>query len=291
MGLIMKDSGTNLRGEVPKKVIFVCDSCCGQTVDLDREEGAGGSTTARSLSCACSFAMSLSARSLPRSGERERGRAMSKKRQKRSAQVDVLCLFFFAPLQDVGLLETSCFSSMVSSISGTSSERFLTITFRISSVKYGVYFLVVCLFFPRSRIDFQKKLDEKHKKQTSCPNFAQFTNFTKICRFTVCLTVWVRAVHMQNRAVRRSARGRLDAPHEIHRRRSTSANRHTLVVQAHRHRMPRLRRRLSVHVLPVVEPKLGGVVRKPLDKRPSDDNVVSFTEKSVDGVFLPIRRG
>ena len=54
-------------------------------------------------------------------------------------------------------------------VDGTSGERFLTITFRISSVKYCVYFLVVCLFFPRSRIDFQKKLDEKHKKQTSCP--------------------------------------------------------------------------------------------------------------------------
>ena len=49
-------------------------------------------------------------------------------------------------------------------VGGTSGERFLTITFRISSVKYRVYFLVVCLFFPRSRIDFQKKLDEKHKK-------------------------------------------------------------------------------------------------------------------------------
>ena len=42
-------------------------------------------------------------------------------------------------------------------VDGTSGERFLTITFRISSVKYCVYFLVVCLFFPRSRIDFQKK--------------------------------------------------------------------------------------------------------------------------------------
>ena len=69
-GLIMKDSGTNLRGEVPKTV-FLCDSCCGQNVDLDREEGAGGPTIARSLSCACSFAMTVSARSLPQSGERE----------------------------------------------------------------------------------------------------------------------------------------------------------------------------------------------------------------------------
>ena len=50
-------------------------------------------------------------------------------------------------------------------VDGTSGERFLTITFRISSVKYRVYFLVVCLFFPRSRIDFPQKLDEKQKKK------------------------------------------------------------------------------------------------------------------------------
>ena len=43
-------------------------------------------------------------------------------------------------------------------VDGTSGERFLTITFRISSVKYRVSFLVVCLFFPRSRIDFQKNI-------------------------------------------------------------------------------------------------------------------------------------
>ena len=88
-GIIMVDSRTNLRGRVPKKV-FVCDraSCCGQNVDLDRDEGAGGPTIARSLSCARSFAMSVSAR------PGERGRANSKKRQKRSAQVDVLFFFF-----------------------------------------------------------------------------------------------------------------------------------------------------------------------------------------------------
>ena len=31
-----------------------------------------------------------------------------------------------------------------------------------------IFWWFVC-FFLRSRIDFQKKLDEKHKKQTSCP--------------------------------------------------------------------------------------------------------------------------
>ena len=30
--------------------------------------------------------------------------------------------------------------------------------------------------FPRSRIDFQKKLDEKHKKQTSCPKNIMINN-------------------------------------------------------------------------------------------------------------------
>ena len=45
-----------------KKGVFLCYSCCGQNVDLDREEGAGGPTIARSLSCARSFAMSVSAR-------------------------------------------------------------------------------------------------------------------------------------------------------------------------------------------------------------------------------------
>ena len=72
-------------------------------------------------------------------------------------------------------------------VDGTSGERFLTITFRISSVKYCVYILVVCLFFPRSRIDFQKKLDEKHKKQTSCPYSDKpiLRNFECFCKIYV----------------------------------------------------------------------------------------------------------
>ena len=76
----------------------------------------------------------------------ERGRANSNKRQKRSAQVDILC-FFFAALRDGGLLEMSCFF-INGVVDSTSGERFLTITFRISPVKYHVYLLVVC-FFPR----------------------------------------------------------------------------------------------------------------------------------------------
>ena len=57
----LNDSETNLRGDVPKKRFFLCFSCCGQNVDLDREDGAGGPTIARSLSCARSFVMSVSA--------------------------------------------------------------------------------------------------------------------------------------------------------------------------------------------------------------------------------------
>ena len=47
---LINDSETNLRGDVPKKSFFVCYSCCGQNVELDRDEGAGGPTIARSLS-------------------------------------------------------------------------------------------------------------------------------------------------------------------------------------------------------------------------------------------------
>ena len=66
-GPIMVDSGTCLRGKIPKKVFFLFVIAFGGPnicIDLDREEGAGGPTIARSLSCARSFAMSVSARSL-----------------------------------------------------------------------------------------------------------------------------------------------------------------------------------------------------------------------------------
>ena len=89
----------------------------------------------------------MSSRSLPRSGERERKSNLEEAEEEICSSGRPLFVCFFAALQDVGLLEMSCFSSMVSSISGTSGESFLTITFRISSVKYRVYFLVICLFF------------------------------------------------------------------------------------------------------------------------------------------------
>ena len=44
--------------------VCVCDSFCGQNVNVDREEGDGGPTIDRSLSHAHSFAMSVSERSL-----------------------------------------------------------------------------------------------------------------------------------------------------------------------------------------------------------------------------------
>ena len=144
----------------------MCDSCCGQHVDLDREEGAGGPTIARSLSCACLFAMSVSARSLPRSGERESNLEKAAK-EIRSSGRPLFCFVFRFTARRWPVRNELFFIN--GAVNGTSGERFLTITFCISSVKYCVYFLVVCLFFPRSRIDFQKKLDEKHKKQTSCP--------------------------------------------------------------------------------------------------------------------------
>ena len=48
-------------------------------------------------------------------------------------------------------------------------------------MKYRVYFLVVCLFFPRARIDFQKKLDEKHKK-----NVMPYVELTRDVIYTLC---------------------------------------------------------------------------------------------------------
>ena len=52
-GPIMVDSGTCLRGEIPKKVVFLfVIAFGGPNIDLDREEGAGGPTIARDHSLA-----------------------------------------------------------------------------------------------------------------------------------------------------------------------------------------------------------------------------------------------
>ena len=142
-GLIMVDSAACLRGEIPRKVFFfVCNSFCGQNVDVDREK-AGGPTIARSLSYARSFALSVSACSLvwrEREGEQTR----------KSGRRDLLkwtsfVCFFRCTARPWPVKNELFFINGV--VDGTSGERFLTITFRISSVKYRVYFLVVCLFF------------------------------------------------------------------------------------------------------------------------------------------------
>ena len=118
--------------------------------------------------------------------EREREREREEDQSRKSGRRDLLkwtsFACFFAALQDayVGLLEMSCFSSMVSSISAWYVKRTL-LDHQISHLLCEV----PCLFFgglfvfPRSRIDFQKKLDRKHNKQTSCPK-------TVVC---VCLSV------------------------------------------------------------------------------------------------------
>ena len=145
------------------KKIFVCDSFCGQNVDLDREEGAGGATVARSLPCARSFAMLVSARSLV---WRERESKLEKAAGEICSSGRPLFVFSLY-YKDGGQLETSCFHQWC-------RRWFLWRTLLDHHISH---FLceVPCLFFGglfvflRSRIDFQKKLDEKHKKETSCP--------------------------------------------------------------------------------------------------------------------------
>ena len=78
----------------------------------------------------------------------------SRKSGKRD-QVDILCCCFFRCTARRWPVRNELFF-INGAVDGTSGERFLTITFRISSVKYCVYFLVVYLFFPHSRIDFKK---------------------------------------------------------------------------------------------------------------------------------------
>ena len=170
----MADSGACLRGEIPRKVFFVCTcviAFVGKTLMLTEKKELEvlpsldhSLTHVRSL---CRRVRAHGSEERERERERERGRANSKKRQKRSAQVDVLCSFFCCTARRSPVKNELFFINSV--IDGTSGERFLTITFRISSVKYRVYFLVVCLFFPHSRVDFQKKLDEKHKKTNVMP--------------------------------------------------------------------------------------------------------------------------
>ena len=91
----------------------MCDSCCGQNVDLDREEGAGGPTIARAITLLRMFVRHVGESALTATVWREG--EQSRKSGKRD-QLDILCFVFFAALQDGGLLEMSCFSSMVPSM-------------------------------------------------------------------------------------------------------------------------------------------------------------------------------
>ena len=61
-GIIMVDSWTYLRGDM--FFFFFLPRLCGQNFDLDRQEGAGVPTTARSLSCARSFAIPVTQHAL-----------------------------------------------------------------------------------------------------------------------------------------------------------------------------------------------------------------------------------
>ena len=129
----------------------------------------------------------MSARSLCTCLEREGEQTRKSDRRDLLKWTSFACLFFRCPARRWPVRNELFFINGV--VDGTSGERFLTITFRISPVKYRVYFLVVCLFFPRSRIDFQKNLDEKHKKQTACPYVdrhisgeAQFVVWTKYAK-------------------------------------------------------------------------------------------------------------
>ena len=166
----MVDSETNLRGEVPKKVFLCVIAVVGKTLILtEKKELEVLPSLDHSLS-ACLFA-SRWVRAHCHGLERDRERESNlEKAAKEICSIGRPLFFFFrCTARRWPVINELFFRVINGAVDGTSGERFLTITFRISSVKCCVYFLVVCLFFPRSRIDFQKKLDEKHKKQTSCP--------------------------------------------------------------------------------------------------------------------------
>ena len=105
---------------------------------------------------------------MPLCGGRERESNLEKAAEEICSYGRLLFVCFFAALQDGGLLEISCFF-INGVVDGTSGECFLTITFRISSVKYRVYFLVVYLFIPCSRIDSQKKIVRETSKINVMP--------------------------------------------------------------------------------------------------------------------------
>ena len=164
-GLSMVDSGTCLQGEFSKKNF--CDSFCEQSVDLDREEGAGGPTIARSLSCARSLAMSVSARSLVWS---------YKEQYRKSGRRDLLkwmsfVLFFLLHCETVACKKWAFFHQWCRLYLTMANASWPShFAFPLWSAVF-IFWWFVCLLFALPHW-FCKKLDEKHKKQTSCPKCA-----------------------------------------------------------------------------------------------------------------------
>ena len=146
----MKDSRTNLRGEVPKKVFFLCVcviAVVGKPLILtEKKELEVLPSLDHSLAHVRS--LSVSARSLPRSGERE------EEQSRKSGRRDLLKWTSFVLVCFLRCTARRCF------INGVVDQWYLKRTFLDHQISH---FLceVPCLFFgglffPLSRIDFQK---------------------------------------------------------------------------------------------------------------------------------------
>ena len=149
----------SLRGEIPKNAFFFLLAFVGKTLTLtEKKELEVLPSLHRSLAH-----VRLLCRWVLTHWSGERGRVNLKKRQKRSAQVDVLCLFFFAALQDCGLLEMSCFSSMVSLMVPLANASWPShFAFPPWSTMFIFWWFVCFSALPHW---FSKKLDEKHKNK------------------------------------------------------------------------------------------------------------------------------
>ena len=134
-----------------KKFFFVWSRCCGQNVDLDRRRS--WRSYHRSITLLRLFVRHVGESAFTATVWREG--EQSRKSGKRD-QVDILCRCFFRCTARWWPVRNELFF-INGAVDGTSGERFLTIAFRISSVKYCVYFLVVCLFFSALPHWFSKK--------------------------------------------------------------------------------------------------------------------------------------
>ena len=180
----LRDSSWWIQGQVSEEKSlkkFFCDRFCGhfENIDLDREEGAGCPTVPsldHTLSCARPFVrLGECAFTVHVSGEREG--EQTRKSDRRDLLKWTSFVFFRCTARRWPVRNELFFINGV--VDGTSGEQVLTITFRISPVKYRVYFLVVCLFFPRSRIDSQKIWTRNIKnKRHALKTFRNARNFT-----------------------------------------------------------------------------------------------------------------